>query len=43
MDLADIRYLFDYDRWATRRVLSVIDGVPEAAWGATGVVGEAGA
>ena len=39
---ADIRYLFDYDRWATRRVLAVIDGLPEAVWGATGVVGDRG-
>jgi uncharacterized damage-inducible protein DinB len=38
----DIRYLFGYDRWATRRILAVIDGVPEAAWGATGVVGDRG-
>ena len=42
MNDADIRYLFDYDRWATRRVLSVIDGLPEAVWGATGVIGERG-
>ena len=42
MNEADIRYLFDYDRWATRRVLSVIDGLPEAVWGATGVIGERG-
>ena len=33
MNDADIRYLFEYDRWATRRVLSVIDGLPEAVWG----------
>jgi len=39
---ADIRYLFEYDRWATRRVLSVIDGLPEAVWGDTGVIGERG-
>ena len=42
MNQADIRYLFDYDRWATRRVLAVIDGLPEAVWGATGVVGDRG-
>ena len=34
MQQTDIRYLFDFDRWATRRVLSVIDGLPEAVWGA---------
>ncbi len=42
MNEADIRYLFEYDRWATRRVLSVIDGLPEAVWGDTGVIGERG-
>jgi uncharacterized damage-inducible protein DinB len=40
--LDDIRYLFGYDRWATRRILGVIDGVPEETWGATGVVGDRG-
>lgn len=38
----DIRYLFAFDRWATRRILGVIDGLPDAAWGATGVVGDRG-
>ncbi len=42
MNLADIRYLFAYDRWATRRILSVVDGMPEASWGATGIVGDRG-
>ncbi len=42
MNHEDVRYLFDYDRWATRRVLSVIDGLPEAVWGATGVIGDRG-
>ena len=42
MDVADVRYLFEYDRWATRRVLGVIDGLPEAVWGATGVIGDRG-
>jgi uncharacterized damage-inducible protein DinB len=39
---ADIAYLYAYDRWATRRVLSVIDGLPADVWGATGVVGDRG-
>lgn len=42
MRSGDVAYLFAYDRWATRRILSVIDGLPEAVWGATGVVGDRG-
>lgn len=42
MNVADVRYLFAYDRWATRRVLAVIDGLPDEVWGATGVVGDRG-
>ena len=39
---ADIAFLFGYDRWATRRILGVIDGVDEATWGAIGIVGDRG-
>ena len=42
MDAAEIRFLFAYDRWATRRVLDATDGVGPDVWGATGVVGERG-
>ena len=42
MRTTDIAYLFAFDRWATRRVLSVIDGLPPEVWGATGVVGDRG-
>ena len=42
MRTTDIAYLFAFDRWATRRVLSVIDGLPAEVWGATGVVGDRG-
>ena len=38
----DIRFLFAYDRWATRRVLSALDGLDPAAWARTDVVGERG-
>jgi len=39
---SDIRYLFAYDRWATRRILAVLPGVPDGLWGTTGVVGDRG-
>jgi uncharacterized damage-inducible protein DinB len=40
--LDDIRYLFGYDRWGTRKILALLDGVPDEIWGATGVVGDRG-
>ncbi len=42
MRIDDIRFLFAYDRWATRRVLALLDGVDEGVWGAAGVVGDRG-
>ena len=38
----EIRYLFDYDRWATERILSKLDGVPDDVWSRTDAVGERG-
>ena len=38
----EIRFLFAYDRWATRRVLSVLDDLDPAVWTRTHVVGERG-
>jgi len=32
MDVADIRFLFAYDRWATEKVLAVAAGVPMEDW-----------
>jgi uncharacterized damage-inducible protein DinB len=36
----DIRFLFGYDRWATRRLLAALEGVPARTWGQEGAVGE---
>ena len=38
----EIRYLFDYDRWATERILAKLDGVPDDVWSRTDAVGERG-
>ena len=38
----EIRFLFAYDRWATRRVLNVLEGLDPAVWTRTHVVGDVG-
>jgi Uncharacterized protein conserved in bacteria len=38
----DIRYLFAFDRWATAKVLAVLDGLDDATWSAIQVVDERG-
>jgi uncharacterized damage-inducible protein DinB len=42
MNIDDIRYLFQYDRWATQRVLEVIDEVPDQLWSRSNAIGERG-
>ena len=42
MQADEIRWLFAYDRWATKRVLAALDGLDPGVWGRTGVVGERG-
>ena len=38
----DVRFLFAFDRWATARILAVLDGIDEATWSAADVVDERG-
>ena len=42
MDLADIRFLFGYDRWATQRILAAVPGIEDDVWSADDAVGERG-
>jgi uncharacterized damage-inducible protein DinB len=42
MQADEIRLLFAYDRWATRRVLAALDGLDEAAWTRPNAVGDRG-
>ncbi len=42
MEAADVVFLFDYDRWATRRVLGVLEGLDPQTWSRTHVVDERG-
>jgi uncharacterized damage-inducible protein DinB len=36
----EVRFLYAYDRWATRRVLAVLDGLDPDVWTRSNVVGE---
>jgi uncharacterized damage-inducible protein DinB len=42
MQADEVRFLFAYDRWATRRALAVLDGLDPAVWARTNVVDERG-
>ena len=42
MQADEIRFLFAYDRWATRRVLTVLGGLDPAVWTRTQIVGDLG-
>ena len=42
MQADEIRFLFAYDRWATRRVLGALEGVDQGIWTRPNVVGERG-
>ncbi len=42
MRQTDLRFLFDFDRWATRRVLEATAGVDEATWSAENAIDQRG-
>ncbi len=42
MQVADLRFLFSYDRWATRRILATLPGLPDDDWSAPGAWGGRG-
>ena len=42
MQADEIRFLFAYDRWATRRVLDALDGLNPGTWSRSDAVGERG-
>jgi uncharacterized damage-inducible protein DinB len=39
---AELRDLFAYDRWATERVLAMLEGIDDATWSRAGVIDERG-
>jgi len=39
---SEIRFLFDYDRWGTRRVLNAAAGLPHEEWSRSAAIGERG-
>ena len=42
MKADDIRFLFAYDRWATRRILAALDGLDTEVWSRANVIDERG-
>lgn len=42
MHVDEVRFLYAYDRWATRKVLAVLDGLDPAMWSRPDVVGDRG-
>ena len=42
MRLDDVRFLVAFDRWATSRILAVLDEADEALWSTPNAIGEPG-
>ena len=42
MRVTDVRWLFEYDRWGTRRVLAAAEGCAESLWSSASAIGERG-
>jgi uncharacterized damage-inducible protein DinB len=42
MQVDEVRFLYAYDRWATRKVLNALDGLAPEVWARPDVVGERG-
>ncbi len=42
MQTDEVRFLYDYDRWATRRILAQLPGLDPEVWSRTNVVDERG-
>ncbi len=42
MRVTDVRFLFDYDEWGTRRVLHEAEGCAESLWSGANMIGERG-
>ncbi len=42
MDVDAIRWLFGYDRWATRRIIDVLDGMDASVWTRPNAVADRG-
>ena len=42
MQLSEVRFLFEYDRWSTRRILDAAVGIDDATWSAANIIDERG-
>lgn len=42
MRIDDIRFLVEFDRWATRRILASLDGLDDGLWSTPNAIGDRG-